>query len=417
MRDPERQNRFGSKFEVNMPDFPTLKVQPKFIRMYQKIGHHDVVELFYERFSPFLMQGLKTGVPVVITWQNDKAKGKFIGYTSDASHVSEQTIKRGIKVTCVAASYVLKEKKSKVWKNKTATDIVIDIAKTFKLKAITTPTTMKYTQQSLAGISYWEKLRELADREGYGFHVTETELHFHPIDVMIDKFMTVTPIMSFIDPFLNPVSEFDAQTLDSFTPVIGDYVQGEGHNRTTKSVSGVDPLTGKSLTHKATPQKSGKKLRKNVKEALFDSQETSVVVGSLQMAKAMANAKANLARLSIPANGIGQGDPRIAPWRTIEVRGIDEVSNGYWVITSAYHSIHLDGRYQIEFTCATDGTGSNKTSNTRPSKAGSAPTVNIAAAIAKTSKKPTKVKLSGPSPLISQANAGFKVAPRKWVGR
>lgn len=417
MRDPERQNRFGSKFEVNMPDFPTLKVQPKFIRMYQKIGHHDVIELFYERFSPFLMKGLKTGVPITIIWQNDKAKGKFVGYTSDASHVSEQTIKRGVKVTCVAASYVLKEKKSKVWKNKTASEVVSDIAKTFKLKAVVTPTIVKYTQQSLAGVSYWEKLRELADREGYGFHVTETELHFHPIDTMIDKFMTVTPIMSFIDPFLNPVSEFNAQTLDSFTPVIGDYVQGEGHNRTNKTVSGVDPLTGKPLTHKATPQKSGKKLRKNVKDALFDSPETRVVVGSQQMAKAMASGKANLSRLSIPANGIGQGDPRIAPWRTIEVRGIDDVSNGYWIITSAYHSIHIDGRYQVEFTCATDGTGSNKQSNTRPSNAGSSPVRNVAIDISGTRKKPTVTRLSAPSTLVNQGNAGYKVTPRKWVGR
>jgi phage protein D len=417
MFNPERQNRFGSKFEVTMPDFPTLKIQPKFIRIHQKRGHHDVVELFYERFSPFLMSGLKTGVPVKISWQNDKAKGKFFGYTSDASHVSEQTIKRGVKVTCVSSSFVLKEKKSKVWKNKTSSEIIFDICKSFKLKAVVTPTTIKYTQQSLAGITYWEKIRELADREGYGFHVTETELHFHPIDTMIDKFMTVTPVMSFIDPFLNVSSEFEGQTLDSFTPIIGDFVQGEGHNRTNKTVSGVDPVTGKPLTHKAMPNKSGKQLRKNTKEALFESQETSVVVGSQQMAKAMASGKASLSRLSIPATGVGQGDPRISPWRSIEVRGVDEVSNGYWVVDSVMHFIHIDGRYQCEFSCVTDGTGSNKPSNTRPSKAGSSPVRNIAADIAGTQKKPTVTKLSATSPMIKQSSVGFKVTPRKWVGR
>jgi phage protein D len=417
MFDPERQNRFGSRFEVSMPDFPTLKLQPKYIRMHQKRGNHDVIELFYERFSPFLMKGLKTGVPINIAWQNDKAKGNFFGYTSDASHVSEQTLKRGVKVTCVAASYVLKEKKAKVWKNKSASDIVLDIAKTFKLKANITPTIVKYTQQSLAGVSYWEKLRELADREGYGFHVSETELNFHPVDMMIDKFMTVTPVMAFTDPFLNPVSEFSAQTLDSFTPVIGDYVQGEGHNRTTKSVSGVDPLTAKPISHKSSPNKLGKKLRNNIKEPLFDSQETKIVIGSKQMAKAMADGKANLSRLSIPASGIGQGDPRIAPWRSIEVRGIDEISNGYWVIDSVMHFIHIDGRYQVEFTCFTDGTGANKPSNTRPSNAGPSPVRNVATDLTTVSKKPTVTKLMAPSLMVSQSKAGFKVTPRKWVGR
>ena len=415
MLDPERQNRFGSKFDVNMPDFPSLKVQPKYIRIHQKRGQHYVVELFYERFSPFLMKGLKTGVPVTINWQNDKAKGKFFGYTSDVTHVSEQIIKRGIKVTCIAASFSLKEKKPKIWKNKTASEIVTDIAKTFKLKPVVTPTTIRFSQQSLAGITYWEKIKELADRHGYVFQVTETELHFHPVDKMIDKFMTVTPIMSFLNPYITPSSEFNGQTLDSFTPVLGDYVQGEGHQRTTKSVSGVDPLSAKPIIYTASPNKVGKQVRKTTKDPLFDSQETSVVIGSTQMAKAMADGKANLSRLSIPASGIGQGDPRIAPWRTIEVRGIDEVSNGYWVIDSAHHFIHIDGRYQIEFTCSTDGTGENKPSNTRPSRMGNSPVRNVKDEIG--IKKQTKTKLSASSTMIKQSDVGFKIMPRKWVGR
>jgi hypothetical protein len=230
---------------------------------------------------------------------------------------------------------------------------------------------------------------------------------------MIDKFMTVTPVMSFIDPFLTPAAEFNGQTLDSFTPVIGDFVQGEGHNRTNKTVSGVDPFTGKSLTHTSSPDKLGKKVRKKTKKPLFNSPETNVVIGSKQMARTMAEGKANLSRLSIPATGVGQGDPRIAPWRTIEVRGIDDVSNGYWIIKAANHFIHIDGRYQVEFTCATDGTGSNKPSNTRPSKAGTSPVKKITGI----NEKKTVTKLSSPSTMLSQSNAGFNVTPRRWVGR
>lgn len=417
MRDPERQDRFGSKFTVTMPDFPSMTVQPKYIKIYQTMGSHDVVELYYQRFSPFLTQSLKTGVPVKVEWSNDKVGGKFIGYTTDATHFSEQTINRGVKLTCIAESYVMKEKSSKIWVNKTASDIVTDIAKMSKLKPVVTPSPVKFSQQSLAGITRWEKVKELADRIGYGFHVTNAELHFHPIDTMIDKFMTVTPVMSFIDPFQNVVSELDAQTLDSFAPKTGDFVQGEGHYRTDKTVSGVDPVTAKLLTHTTTPNKVGKKVRKTTKEPLFSSQETTIVVGSQVMAQAMATAKAQLSRLSIPADGVGQGDPRIAPWRTIEVRGIDEVSDGYWVVKSAVHFIHIDGRYQVEFTCLTDGTGANKPSSTRPSNAGNSPARNVTQDLAGAAiTSPTKVKLSAPSAMISQKNNGFKVTPRRWVG-
>ena len=159
MRDPERQDRFGSTFTVTMPDFPSMTVQPKYIRLYQSMGNHDVVELYYERFSPFLTQSLKTGVPVTITWKNDKVSGKFIGYTTDATHFSEQTIKRGVKVTCIAESYVTKETSSKIWINKTASEIVTDIAKLSKLKPVVTPHNVRFSQQSLAGITRWEERR------------------------------------------------------------------------------------------------------------------------------------------------------------------------------------------------------------------------------------------------------------------
>lgn len=417
MLDPERQNRFGSKFTVTMPDFPSMTVQPKYVKMYQSMGNHDVVELYYERFSPFLTQSLKTGVPVQLDWKNDKVSGKFIGYTTEALHFSEQTIKRGVKITCVAASYVMKEKTSKIWVNKTASEIVTDIAKLSKLKPVVTPSPVRFSQQSLAGITRWEKVKELADRIGYGFHVTNSELHFHPVDTMIDKFMTVTPVMAFIDPFQNMVSEYNAQTLDSFAPRTGDFIQGEGHYRTEKIVSGVDPVTAKLLTHTSTPSKVGKQVRKSTKEALFSSPETTVVVGSQAMAQAMSTAKAQLSRLSIPADGVGQGDPRIAPWRTIEVRGIDDVSDGYWIVKSAIHFIHIDGRYQVEFTCLTDGTGANKPSATRPSSAGSSPARNITQELSGAAiSTPTITKLSAPATMISQKANGFKTTPRRWVG-
>ena len=417
MRDPERQDRFGSSFDVSMPDFPGLVIQPRYIQIYQSMGYHDVVELYYQNFSPFLLKAIKTGVPVKINWKNDKVKGTFFGYTSEVTHVSEQILKRGIKITCVAASYVLKEKESKIWVNKTASEIVTDIAKKFGLKPVVTPTTDKFTQQSLAGHSYWEKLRELADRVGYGVQATETELHFHPIDTMIDKFLTVAPVMAFLDPLLNASSTYNAQTLDSFTPKIGDFVQSEGHNRTDKTVSGVDPLTSKVLTFTSSPKKTGKSLRKDVKDPLFSQPETSIVVGSQKMAESMSIAKSNLSRFSIPANGVGQGDPRIAPWRTIEIRGINDSSNGYWIVKTANHFIHIDGRYQVEFTCATDGVGANKPSVTRPSQAGTSPSRNIAVELSTPISKPTVTKLSAPATMFTQAKAGFKVTPRRWKGR
>ncbi|NBP03901.1 MAG: hypothetical protein EBU90_28150, partial [Proteobacteria bacterium] len=311
----------------------------------------------------------------------------------------------------------LKERASKIWTNKTASEIAIEIANKFKLKPMVTPSSIRFTQQSLAGHSYWEKLTELAARIGYGIQVVGTELHFHPIDKMIDQFMTTIPVMAFKDPLQHPLSSYSAATLDVFEPKLGDYIESIDYTRTNPTVGGVDPMTGKAYTSKSSSNKVGKKIRSETRDPLFSSIETSIVVGSDAMAKSLSEARAQLGRLSIPAKGWGQGDPRIAPWRTIEVRGTGDTSDGFWIVKKVEHFFHIDGRYQVEFTCATDGTGKGKPSVSRPSSAGTIPTRNVVTEMATTNKrKPTSTKLKGGSPMITQKSGGYKVTPRKWTG-
>jgi hypothetical protein len=133
------------------------------------------------------------------------------------------------------------------------------------------------------------------------------------------------------------------------------------------------------------------------------------------MARSLSEAASHLGRFKIPATGVGQGDPRIAPWRTIEVRGTGDNSDGFWVIKKVQHYMHADGRYQVEFVCVTDGVGDNKPSAFRPSNAGTVPTRDVKSAQAR--GKATSTKLSAKSPLVSQGSAGYKVTPRKWTGK
>ena len=132
------------------------------------------------------------------------------------------------------------------------------------------------------------------------------------------------------------------------------------------------------------------------------------------MASSLADAKAQLSRLSIPAKGSGQGDPRISPWATIEVRGTGSTTDGFWIVKSATHTIHYDGRYRTDFTVVTDGTGSNQPSATRPSTVGNSPVINLQNSINTIKVKKSKPKLTAPSIMVSQQNAGYKTLPRRW---
>ena len=418
MRDPQRQNRFNNSFTISFPDFPSLTKPARSIAITQQMGSHDIVEIYYSTFSSVFFRGIKTGVPVQITWRNDKVKETFYGHTVDASYLTAQQLNRDVKITCVGASFPLKDRQSKIWTNRTASEIAFDIAKKFKLKPVITPSSIRFTQESISGHSYWEKLNELAKKIGYGVQVIGTELHFHPIDKMIDQFMTTIPVMSFKDPLQGPESNRDVPTLMMFEPIIGDHNESDAFSRSINTVSGVDPLTSKPFTFKSSSNKVGKNLRENTKDPLFSTVETNTVVASAAMAKALSESRSQLGRFTIPATAVGQGDPRIAPWRTFEVQGTGIVTDGYWIVEKAVHVLHGDGRYQVEFTGLSDGVGLNKTSNTRPSLAGSVPFRNINNELSTGAKKrPTSTTLSSQTMMVNQSKAGYKLTPRRWAGK
>lgn len=417
MRDPQYQHRFKNSFSISYPDFPSINKIARSFVLTQETGKHDILEIYYSQFNHVFFKAIKTGVPVEITWRNDKVSDKFIGYTIDASYVNAQQLNRDVKITCIGASYPLKNKKSKIWKNVTASEIAVDIAKTFKLKPMVTAHPVKFTQQSMVGHSYWEKLNELAKKIGYGVQVIGAELHFHPIDKMIDQFMTVIPTLAFKDPLQNTESNIVVPTLQYFEPTIGDYSERVDYSRSTNIVGGVDPLTGTPIRHETSSNTVGRKLRSTTKDPLFSSVETKTVVASSAMARAMSEGRAQLGRFTMTAKGVCQGDPRIAPWKTVEVNGTGEVTDGFWIVKKAEHVIHGDGRYVVEFTCMSDGTGSNKPSATRPSTAGPVPTRNVANELnTDVPKAPTTVKLAAATALVKQTEAGYKVTPRTWRG-
>jgi hypothetical protein len=269
----------------------------------------------------------------------------------------------------------------------------------------------------MAGHTYWEKATELADLIGYGIQVVGTELHCHPIDVMIDKFLTTIPKMALLDYGAGPDAIHESRTLEYFEPKLGDYLEKRTHKRTEKVIKSVDPYTAKIYGSSVSPNATGKKLQKKTKDPLFSQIETRTVSASNSMTYELAKAKAEKSRLSISAKGGGQGDPRIAPWRTIEVSGTESSASGLWVVETAHHTMFANYRYMVEFTCVTDGVEKQSTGD-RVVDSRAVPYRNVSYELTSaTQGKPTQSVISASSTIVSQANTGFKVTPRRWEGR
>lgn len=412
-----RLYRLGSKFNVSFPDFPGFTETPRHFKLIQEIGKQDLVQLIYPYQSPFYLKALKTGVPLSIKWKNEAGENKFFGYIYDVKPHTGRGKDRDVLIKAIGATLGAKETTNKIWTNKSASQIVEEIAKKLKLKTNITPSTVIFSQQSMLNHTYWEKIQELARRIGYVAQVYGTELNFHPIDVMINQSMTTVPVYSFRDAESPVFTELFEHTLDDFLPTVGDLTITSMFGKREKNISSIDPYSSKPFSYSSSPT-SWKPLRSQVKDPLFKESLTNTVASTPAMARAMADAHSKLSRYSIFAEGRGQGDPRVAPYRTVEIKGTGEFTDGYWIVTKVEHFLTWAGKYDLQFSCMTDGTGKNNKTASRPENANTFSSRNIEFELkSKASSKPTTTTLSSKAAMIKQTSGGFKVTPRRWTGR
>lgn len=410
------QYRRGSYFKVTFPDFPSITIHPQYIKIFQEKGKHDILEITCGVIDPFYEKTLKTGVPVFVKYTNGKINGSFAGYVYDVTLTTHSSNVRDTVIRCISAGFVLKKATTKVWNKKTASQIVQDICKEEKLKAVVTPHKQVFSQQYTSGQTRWEKIQELAQRIGYVAQVVGVEVHFHPIDKMIDSFLTSVPVLSFFEEFYTAFETTVGQTLDYFKPTIGAMNEASHHTKKDKTISGIDIVTGKPYSYTSKTNFVGKKLRSKVEDSIFEEVIHSRVTEDVKEAKLMAEGLSDLSRFPVHAEGQAQGDPRISPYRTIEIQGTREATDGYWIVTKAVHTITHDGRYNVAFNCVTDGRGINQGSSSRNSSANVVPVRNITAETAGGIPTiPSSASITLQQQVLTQSSTGFSALSRRWI--
>jgi hypothetical protein len=88
------------------------------------------------------------------------------------------------------------------------------------------------------------------------------------------------------------------------------------------------------------------------------------------------------------------------------------------MVKDAEHFMTHDGRYTVDFSCMTDGTGNNKTSSFRQTPSKSVAVRNVAYELASgLQTKPSVTKLNSNRLLIKQSDNGIQLKQRKWIGK
>jgi phage protein D len=411
------QARLGNTFSISYPDFPTYSLLPATIELHQEMKNHDLLTVNYLAISGIALKGLKTGVPIKMTWRTSLGvKGEFTGYITKVKRTKAGQVKQNVEVHACGASFPLKQTAANIWVNKTIPEVVKDIAKKTKMKAVVSQDSARYSQLAQHGLSYWEFLNDLAHMTGYAITVIGTTIHFKSLDDHINKSMGTIPFLLFDTPFADTFHSDVERTLDRFEPVLTDYNEDpELATRRNKNITGVDPVTMKVYNSSKSPA-TQKGVRAKQSEVLFDEQGSTIVVNSLHFAQDLARSKSDQARFTMPAKFFGQGDPRIKPYGMVEVSGIDTQSDGLWMCHSVTHLWSKTGKYTCEGKVLSDGQGENKASNFRLKDSGRVPTLNLAnfddGDSLSVAKSPV---LSTSTAKYSETQVGYTKNPTRWV--
>lgn len=408
--------RRGTDFSVSFPTLPSLTVKPRRADLHQKQYHHDILILEFAQFSTSWFNNLKTGVPVVFKWNQGGFGTSWIGYVSFVSKAQSGKREQIMEVHCISSGFPLKERSNRVFKNKTIPEAARIIAEEHGFNFVGDAHPRRFEQLTMAGHSYWEWLHEQAKRIGFAVVIDGMDLLFKPIDKIFDASLSSVPSMNMFAADLPMNSLAMDRTLDSFKMKHGEHIESGSNSRTVKNSGGVDPLTGKPLRSKSSPNGVGRNTRANVGDVLFTEHLSGQVANSIDAVSSSAEGAAQMARMNVPAKVSGQGDPRMRPYRTVLINGTGEQTDGFWVINEVHHMFHKIGDYQVEMTISTDGTGRLIPDAFRRTPGGSVGTIDLTQAVisGKAVHAPTIARLASKTPILREGNQGYLRTPSVW---
>jgi len=413
-----RKYRRSTSYKVTFPTAPSLTAQPKSVELRQEKGAHDILILEFQRSSSIWFEILKTGTPVVFTWNQDGQKNSWMGYVNTVVKQSASQQIRTMQIVCVGASFVLKAKSTRVFKNSTVSEAAEKIAKEFQFKFVGEPTSRRFESLSVAGQSYWEWLQEQASRIGFVILVINTTLYFKPIDKLIDLFISSSAALSG-DPVGQPSdTSLRDRTLDSLTVLNSENLDHDIlPKRMSRITAGVNPVTSAITGAKMSPSSQRNPLRSSQSGSLFSDYSDEVVHSGLS-AKEAAFQEARARKFSIVANVIGQGDPYMHPYSTVVVSGSGVETDGYWVTASVSHNFTLSGFYQVDMRVMSDGLGRTKSTPFRRADGNTSGKVNLTAKVLGLldGKPPSRVntQLSVKVPMQVESQQGFNILGNVW---
>jgi phage protein D len=341
-------------YSVNVQFFGNQRspLGPNVAQITQSEFAHDVAMLQFWA-DDVTADSYRSGMPMVLTFGRPLFKRTFYGYVNHASRLSNALANQGslvarnsTMVTCVGASWFMKQTSNRVWPSQTTSQIVQQIADIFGLSASIVPDGKVWPPIPMAGRSYWQFCVMLANRIGYTFYCSGIQLVFKPRQT--NPLQTRGLVASYDyrgDPGGLPV----------FEPTLG-VQQPLGGELANRQLAGVNPR----LTQVVYAQQAGSPaptiLGSQVELPIFRKTEHFTVT-SQNEANARVQGAGQANQLYITACATASGNPLISQGSLIQVLNANGSQNGLWFVKKAMQTIDTK-TYSMQLDLGRDSLGS-----------------------------------------------------------
>lgn len=293
---------------------------------------HELAYLTFNEWDTSI-DFIKPGIPVDFEIKDPKGTKKFYGYVH---HVEPNKTPGSDNVTVVVigASYLLKQARQEVYKNITASDLAIAIAKQYNFSYGVTSHPRVYPQIAQSGQSDWQLLVRLAKQSGYSLRAENTELYFKPLDEDFAAYKSEAPRF-----YMNDANNPEGSTIYSFKPIVGETLSfDDSGTKSATAISGISLREAKTA-FAVTNQKSETSIRTQRQNEFFDRFDTSTVVTDYASAVYEAESLEMITRYPYRASVEVLGNTDLKPDMPIYLEGVGADYSGYWTIIDTEHII------------------------------------------------------------------------------
>lgn len=351
MTIPNAALAYSSSVQFFGPGISTPLAGPDELEIIQEEYKHDVAVM---RFwgGNVNSDSLSSGMPMVLSFGTAVAKRIFYGYVNhptrgNNSLAGASLIERNsLTITCVGASFQMKQTANTMWPSQTNSQIVQQIANLFGLSADIIPHSTVWPSRPQLGRSYWEFCVDLAQEIGYTFYCSGIQLVFKPRQTDPSN---IAGLIATYDYRNNPAA------LPIFNPTIG-VANPMGGQLVNRVLGGLNPRTLQPIYVQQSGNSAPMTLGSTPNDPLFNKSMHSVVHNQLEANSLLQGAGA-LNQLYITATATAAGNPLISQGSLLFVNNANGSQNGLWWVERARHCINKK-TYSTDFMVGRDSLGS-----------------------------------------------------------